>query len=85
MYIVLESSNDSGDEGSYDGNVIGSFVELVDDELTEEVAQHHAERLVSDWKKPVLTIQKHPYDGNYQYMVSVKEGFVEMYYHFQAV
>ena len=74
MYIVLTTCADSGDEGSYDGNVIGTFVELVNVELTEDEVRKHAEMKGSnnpDGVIPKVTIQKHPYDGSYEYMATL--------------
>ena len=87
-YVVLHTNPDMGDEGSYDGNVIGTFEGLEKEELTEASAlrwvEEEVERMELD-QTPTLTVEKHPHDSAFQFMVTIDTGFYEMHYHFQAV
>lgn len=94
MYVILTSCVDAGDEGGYDGNVIGSFVSLVNAELTEEEVWEHARTMAErDPDEEVhvrITVQKHPHDRSYQYMATLsffededEEYGYDVFYHYK--
>ena len=89
--LILVSSDDAGDEGDYNGCVLGSVVEVIDcDNLTEEYATEYVigrfcEGEKEDYDNGELELEvmtPHPHDSEYAMMVDAGGG---EYYHFMNI
>ncbi len=88
--LVMVSTDDAGDEGSYNGSVIGSVVDVIDcGELSEELAIEFIVDQFCDGEKEdyaagdfeLEVSSPHPNDCEYAMMIDA--GGV--YYHFMKI
>lgn len=73
--LVMVTTDDAGDEGSYNGSVIGSVVDVIDGEYSDEAAIAYVQSQLTDEDReemeeddnlnPPKLISPHPYDSSY--------------------
>ncbi len=82
--IVVVSNPDAGDEGSYNGSVIGMIDAILDSNHTKKVAiQYVVDALEGEVDVEDMEYQQpHPHDSNYESCVVVCG---EEYFHFREI
>jgi len=88
--LVMMTTNDEGDKGSYNGSVIGKVADVIDcGELCEEVAiefivDQFCEEEKEDYQDCMFKLDvssPHPYDSEYQMMIDASG----VLYHFMKI